>query len=173
MGRDHTISALVKGYVRYYRDPERHKKRKYIGVVFERNETLPRPRGAPRRRRVGMEGVRILQAIDEGGWEGEDGVTLGENVQGEGGLERVGWQAVKGAEREKEKEMGARGRKAQMKLKPGYMYRESNAEIGRAMEGPARRQKKYVPGDRWLAWRKRTERKERVAEMKLLKKRKK
>ncbi|MCJ1403019.1 54S ribosomal protein L2 mitochondrial [Xylographa trunciseda] len=60
MGRDHTIFALQKGYVRYYRDPERHAERKYIGVVFERDMVLPRPKGAARWRRVGMEEREVV-----------------------------------------------------------------------------------------------------------------
>jgi hypothetical protein len=40
MGRDHTIFAQETGYVKYYTDPEKHPKRKYIGVVFE-GDVLP------------------------------------------------------------------------------------------------------------------------------------
>ena len=54
MGRDHTISSLAKGFVRYYRDPELYPKRKYIGVVFDRSERLPRGRNSARKRRLGM-----------------------------------------------------------------------------------------------------------------------
>lgn len=53
-GRDHTIHASVPGYVKYYRDPVLHPKRKYIGVVFERGNVLPQPHNAVRRRRLGM-----------------------------------------------------------------------------------------------------------------------
>lgn len=56
-GRDHTISALEAGFVRYYRDPARHPMRKYIGVVFDQTDKLPRSPGAPRRRRLGLEAV--------------------------------------------------------------------------------------------------------------------
>ncbi|KAK0614561.1 ribosomal L27 protein-domain-containing protein [Immersiella caudata] len=54
MGRDHTIHAAVAGYVKYYRDPARHPKRQYIGVVFDKSDTLPRPVGAPRKRKTGL-----------------------------------------------------------------------------------------------------------------------
>lgn len=54
MGRDHTIHAAVAGYVKYYRDPQRHPKRQYIGVVFDKADRLPRPPGAPRKRKVGL-----------------------------------------------------------------------------------------------------------------------
>ncbi|KAI1660538.1 ribosomal L27 protein-domain-containing protein [Daldinia decipiens] len=54
MGRDHTIFALTSGYVKYYRDPARHPKRQYIGVVFNKEDTLPYPTHAMRRRRLNM-----------------------------------------------------------------------------------------------------------------------
>jgi len=57
MGRDHTIHAAVAGYVKYYRDPRRHAKRQYIGVVFNRDDKLPYPVGAPRKRKLGLQAV--------------------------------------------------------------------------------------------------------------------
>jgi hypothetical protein len=57
MGRDHTIHASVKGFVKYYRDPARHPKRQYIGVTFTREEKLPYPPGLPRKRKLGMVAV--------------------------------------------------------------------------------------------------------------------
>lgn len=54
MGRDHTIFALASGYVKYYRDPARHPKRQYIGVVFDKTDTLPYPPHAMRKRRLNM-----------------------------------------------------------------------------------------------------------------------
>lgn len=57
MGRDHTIHAAVAGYVKYYRDPQRHPKRQYIGVVFNREDKLPYPVSAPRRRKLNLVAV--------------------------------------------------------------------------------------------------------------------
>ncbi|TVY30833.1 54S ribosomal protein L2, mitochondrial, partial [Lachnellula occidentalis] len=54
MGRDHTIYATESGYVKYYKDPETHPKRQYIGVVFERAQVLPLPRNSMRRRKLNM-----------------------------------------------------------------------------------------------------------------------
>ncbi|CAK7274663.1 hypothetical protein SEPCBS119000_006287 [Sporothrix epigloea] len=54
LGRDHTIHAAVAGYVKYYRDPQRHPDRKYIGITFERNDVLPYSPSAPRKRRLGL-----------------------------------------------------------------------------------------------------------------------
>ncbi|KKA27740.1 hypothetical protein TD95_001275 [Thielaviopsis punctulata] len=58
MGRDHTIHAAVSGYVKYYRDPARHPDRKYIGVVFNKEDTLPYPVHAERKRRLGLQPVK-------------------------------------------------------------------------------------------------------------------
>ncbi|MCJ1394995.1 54S ribosomal protein L2 mitochondrial [Xylographa bjoerkii] len=143
MGRDHTIFALQKGFVRYYRDPERHRERKFIGVVFERGMQLPRGRGGGRWRRVGMEG----REIDEGGKEGS----------GEG--EGEGSEVVKGGE-------------AGVVLRPGYQYRESNWSIGRAAERAGVKVRVYNPKDRFLAWRKANVRKARNAEKRGLRRKK-
>jgi large subunit ribosomal protein L27 len=39
MGRDHTLYALVPGFVRFYRAK---RDRKYVGIVLQRGEVLPR-----------------------------------------------------------------------------------------------------------------------------------
>ncbi|KAL1847228.1 54S ribosomal protein L2 mitochondrial [Diaporthe australafricana] len=57
-GRDHTIHAAVEGYVKYYRDPQLHPTRQYIGVAFNRDDSLPYPKDAPRRRKLGMVAVK-------------------------------------------------------------------------------------------------------------------
>ena len=54
MGRDHTIHAMVTGYVVYYRDPAKHPERRYIGVVFDKDDKLPYARNAERKRRLSM-----------------------------------------------------------------------------------------------------------------------
>ncbi|KAI1505794.1 ribosomal L27 protein-domain-containing protein [Biscogniauxia marginata] len=54
VGRDHTIFALASGYVKYYRDTAKHPKRQYIGVVFNKTDTLPYPRHAMRKRKLNM-----------------------------------------------------------------------------------------------------------------------
>jgi len=55
-------------------------------------------------------------------------------------------------------------------LRPGYMYREANWEIGRAAERAGVKVKEFKPGDRFAAWRKTNERKARNAEKKGMKK---
>ncbi|KAH9945884.1 ribosomal L27 protein-domain-containing protein [Epithele typhae] len=42
MGRDHTLYATVPGFVRFYRVPGSRKDTKYIGVVTNKAEKLPR-----------------------------------------------------------------------------------------------------------------------------------
>lgn len=42
MGRDHTLYAMVPGYVRFYKVPGSRKDRKYVGVVLNKGEKLPR-----------------------------------------------------------------------------------------------------------------------------------
>ncbi|MCJ1437614.1 54S ribosomal protein L2 mitochondrial [Xylographa pallens] len=142
MGRDHTIFALQKGFVRYYRDPDRHAERKYIGVVFERQMELPRARGASRWRRCGLE---ARERVSVGGEiaEGEvEGMTAGKGGVGE------------------------------VVLREGYQYRESNWSIGRTAERAGVKVRAYKPNDRWMAWRKTNERKERNAEKRSLRRKK-
>lgn len=42
MGRDHTIYALAPGFVRFYKEKHMRGERKYVGVVLNRGEVLPR-----------------------------------------------------------------------------------------------------------------------------------
>jgi ribosomal protein L27 len=65
MGRDHTIHAMATGYVKYYRDPLRHPDRKYIGVVFDKNDTLPYPPHAERKRQLNKTVHAITQAEEK------------------------------------------------------------------------------------------------------------
>lgn len=44
----------MAGYVKYYRDPELHPNRQFIGVAFNKEDTLPYPKNEPRRRKLGM-----------------------------------------------------------------------------------------------------------------------
>lgn len=46
MGRDHTIYAVVPGFVRFYTRKFGLRDRRYIGVVLHRGETLPRDEAA-------------------------------------------------------------------------------------------------------------------------------
>jgi len=149
MGRDHTIFAQETGYVKYYTDPEKHPKRKYIGVVFERGDILPLPRNAARRRRLGMVGVvRDAEIV-----AAEEEIALGRVVGGEREIAEV--KSGKGKDGLVKREL---------KLRPGYMYREANWEIGRAAERAKVKVRAFKPGDRFTAWRKSVARKAKNAE---------
>ncbi|KAF7874707.1 uncharacterized protein EAF02_008684 [Botrytis sinoallii] len=157
MGRDHTIYATQPGYVKYYKDPERHPKRQYIGVVFKREQVLPLPRNTIRRRRLGME----IAKIEEPEVEVEQPVAVEVSVEG----------AEQQGKKKKKERKGEEGRNLQ--LRPGYMYREANWEIGRAAERAKVKVRLYKPGDRWTAWRKANARKAKNAEKRGLSSRKK
>lgn len=42
MGRDHTLYAIAPGFVRFYKERHMRGERKYVGVVLNRGEVLPR-----------------------------------------------------------------------------------------------------------------------------------
>jgi hypothetical protein len=151
MGRDHTIYATQPGYVKYYKDPEKHPKRQYIGVVFERDQVLPLPRNAARRRRLGMVATKIEVCVSD--FESQIQVEIGEH----GADETVDVEAQKGPVRRMKERRGEEGRN--LTLRPrGYMYREGNWEIGRAAERADVKVRDYNRKDRWAAWRKATKR---------------
>lgn len=161
MGRDHTIFALEKGYVRYYRDPDKHKDRKYIGIVFDRGWTLPRGRGAARRRRLGLEARDM--STDAMGAEPIGGVFAEAMAEREG---NEGSNEAKVANTDMAASTGTKppDAKQSLALKDGYMYRESNWQIGRAAERAKVKVREYKAGDRFLAWRKTNARKAKNAE---------
>lgn len=169
MGRDHTIYATQPGYVKYYRDPLKHPKRQYIGVVFQRDHTLPQPPNAARRRRLGMLAMKMegagdaLSVLDANGTQGAGELLLGKQLgRGSSSREKPG---------EKPREIRARAGK-ELPLRPGYMYREANWEIGRAAERANVRVAPFKPRNRFLAWRKATARKAKNAERRGMRKRK-
>ncbi|EED18062.1 50S ribosomal protein L27, putative [Talaromyces stipitatus ATCC 10500] len=158
MGRDHTIYATEAGYVKYYRDPELHPKRRYIGVCFERDGTLPTPRNAPTRRRLNMIAVPRVEepvAVEQ---------DLAADVEGD----RPKVFDVESAVR-----AGLPDVANSLPLRPGYMYREANWQIGRAGDKAGITAEKFDRKNRWLAWRKRQARAQRAAQMKSLKGKKK
>jgi large subunit ribosomal protein L27 len=42
MGRDHTIYAIAPGFVRFYKEKWLSGTRRFVGVVLDRGEVLPR-----------------------------------------------------------------------------------------------------------------------------------
>ncbi|KAF2125500.1 hypothetical protein P153DRAFT_370160 [Dothidotthia symphoricarpi CBS 119687] len=150
-GRDHCVFATESGYVRYYRDPRKHPKRQYIGVALEKDHTLPYPPNAARRRRLNMLAVPIEPETDV--------VVDPQLVEVEAGDVQV-VEASEGTPREQTRRALTIGK--------GYAYREANWQIGRAAERANVQVKKFVPGDRWAAWRKSNARIEANAERKRL-----
>ena len=147
MGRDHTIYATQPGYVKYYKDPQLNPKRQYIGVTFERDQVLPLPPNSARRRRLGM--IAAKMELPPG--EEESGPVLEE--------------ATPLVKRRKIKERkGTEG--MNLTIRPGYMYREANWQIGRAAERAKVKVQPFKPRDRWTAWRKSTIRKAKNVEKK-------
>lgn len=46
MGRDHTLYATVPGFVRFYKEKWMRGERKFVGVVLEKGDVLPRDEAA-------------------------------------------------------------------------------------------------------------------------------
>ena len=172
MGRDHTIYALQAGYVNYYRDPVVHPKRKYIGVAFERDHSLPYPHNAPRRRRLGMTTVPMTSSpsTEETTADSQLETTIASATSSDGAVDQLPQKA--GAPTLVVLPPIKKGQPPKtLHLRPNYSYREGNWEIGRAAERAQINVRKYQRGDRFLAWRKRTGREERNAVRKSLLKR--
>ncbi|KAF3799223.1 54S ribosomal protein L2 [Colletotrichum gloeosporioides] len=116
MGRDHTIHAMASGYVKYYRDPARHPDRKYIGVVFNKDDVLPYPTHAERKRKLNMAAHPISKPVE----------TPAVSASG------IPTQVVRAAPRT------TKGVATQpprvLKLRDDYSYREDNWRIGRLVK---------------------------------------
>jgi large subunit ribosomal protein L27 len=169
MGRDHTIYATEAGFVKYYKDPEKHPKRQYIGVVFERNQVLPLPRNSMRRRRLGLAATKMdFSTLTEAA----ESPALGVGIEPAQKTEESQTEEVAAAQKaptRKPKIKERRGEEGRvLTLRPGYMYRESNWEIGRAAERAKVQVREFKPRDRWTAWRKTAVRKAKNAEKRSL-----
>ena len=158
MGRDHTISALVKGFVRYYRDPARHSGRKYIGVVFEQKDRLPRPPNAPRKRRLGLEPV-VMEEVGE--VEVRDGAELAMRSS----LNASTRPSIIKGMRQLDTPKGAAP-----VLRNDYRFQETNTSIGRIPERAGKRDLPWKAGNRFAAWRRRSAKQRQFAQRAVLKK---
>lgn len=150
-GRDHCIFATQPGYVRYYRDPSLHPGRQYIGVALKKDDKLPYPQNAARRRRLGFVLARIQPESNK--------------IEGQAVVADLQVGDATGSDTS----IRATVRDSKMLTKgKGYAYREANWDIGRAAERANVQVKEFVPGDRWTAWRKSQARKKLNAERKKL-----
>lgn len=143
IGKDHTIYALVEGYVRYYRNPNLHPKRKYIGVALSRTgkeSILPTPKNAPTPRRVGMLAVPIKTPVDTSEAENflEAHLTGNSKPAAPKGLKPNPTTPTDPPI------MRAKG------------YRVANIQLAREAAANAVKVRPFVKRDRWFAWRQRT-----------------
>lgn len=175
MGRDHTIYATQPGYVKYYRDPLKHPKRQYIGVVFERSQTLPQALNAVRRRRLGM---LAYQMPDVSETEVVADLVTGQDtgLSGNAGQGKGQPSTIREAPKETRAKVLGKNAKGEVvkvmpTLRPGYQYRQANWQIGRAAERANIKVEPFTPGDRFAAWRKSTVRKAKNAERRGMRKR--
>ncbi|KAI0028163.1 ribosomal L27 protein-domain-containing protein [Vararia minispora EC-137] len=66
IGRDHTIYAVAPGYVRFYKTKWMRRERKFVGVVLNREDTLPRDETSlGRSRYFGLVNLNALQGAEE------------------------------------------------------------------------------------------------------------
>ena len=162
MGRDHTLFATQPGYVQYYRDPAKHPKRQYVGVVFSKTQTLPTPPNAARRRRLGM--IAVPRSINEA----VDNDEVGSFVPAT--QEKLSNHELRSLTVPQRKTMAEKARAEttrNIRMSSNYMYRESNREIGRTAEKEGVYVRPFERGDRFLAWRKKSVVKAREAKQNL------
>ncbi|KAH9837411.1 54S ribosomal protein L2, mitochondrial-like [Teratosphaeria destructans] len=168
MGRDHTIHAGAPGYVRYYRDPARHPTHKFIGIALAKDQALPTPGNAARRRQLGMLAFPMLKPAAAASAD-----PLTHDPSNPTSIRQVSNDA-----RRKVVRRGRQGGEdTVVTLRPGYQYRQANHEIGRAGDRLEREAKargrttrvypEFVPGDRFAAWRKRRLARARMAEQRV------
>lgn len=163
MGKDHTIYSLVPGYVRYYRDPLKHSKRRFIGVALERDgpkSQLPTPPNAPTRRRLGMYATPI-----KGAPEAEDflknhmseGSVLS-SAEAEEILEEHEVTVRPSAPRTRRERRAAAiaNNAAPAPIMRAEGFRETNYSIGQRDKKGGRPMKEFDRSDRWTAWHKRS-----------------
>lgn len=145
----------------YYRDPAKHKKRKYIGVVFEKHHTLPQAPNAVRRRKLGM---LAYQMPDAATYQSTGDLThASPRSPDDAAVPATLPRAVPNEERQTamyKRKVDGKTLRTTLTLRPGYQWRQANWEIGRAAERSKKAQsvRPFKPGDRWAAWRKRAAR---------------
>jgi large subunit ribosomal protein L27 len=163
--------------VTYYRDPALNPKRKYIGIVFKRENTLPQPPNAPRRRQLGMLAYQMPATTSEStktDLQPTPSVDPNTDAAVPETIVRARPQEERKTRTVITRRVGADGNvekvETTLTLRPGYQWRQQNWEIGKAAErSPAAQAvKPFKPGDRWEAWRRSAARKARNAERRAL-----
>ncbi|KAF2721102.1 hypothetical protein K431DRAFT_346604 [Polychaeton citri CBS 116435] len=181
MGRDHTIHATAPGFVRYYRDPARHPKRKYIGISLNKSHQLPTPPNAITRRKLGMLAYQVPQTITE---IDTGDLMTGSELSASASSTKLDAQpsTIREAPNTRRSTVtmftnpvSTGGQKTALDgsitLRPGYQYRQANWYIGRAAERSAKamKVKPFQPGDRFAAWRRLNARKAANVERRAMK----
>ena len=162
----------------YYRDPALNAKRKYIGIVFKRESTLPQAANAPRRRQLGMLAYQMPTTATAESATTDLQPTPSADPETDAAVPDTIVRAQPQEERKTRtvvtRRVGADGKvekvETTLTLRPGYQWRQQNYEIGKAAErSPAAQAvKPFKPGDRWEAWRRSAARKTRNAERRAL-----
>ncbi|KAL7934106.1 ribosomal L27 domain-containing protein [Trichoderma chlorosporum] len=125
MGRDHTIHAMATGYVKYYRDPAKHPDRKYIGVVFNKEDTLPYPQHAERKRKLNKT-VHTIRAEAAKAEVSPSGIPFEVTRVEAGEPDRL------------------------LRLRSDYSYREDNWRIGRLVKTTGLKTKAFRTRKQWF-----------------------
>lgn len=125
MGRDHTIHAMATGYVKYYRDPARHPQRKYIGVVFDKSDSLPYPPHAERKRKLSMT-AHPMRPAEEKASMSPSGIPFEVRRVEAGEPDRL------------------------LRLRSDYSYREDNWRIGQLVETTGLRTTRFRTRKQWF-----------------------
>ncbi|KFH41446.1 54S ribosomal protein L2-like protein [Hapsidospora chrysogenum ATCC 11550] len=125
MGRDFTIHSMATGYVKYYRDPARHPDRKYIGVTFNKDDVLPYPQHAERRRRLGKT-AHPIQAAPSQPALSPSGIPFEVRRVEKGEPDRL------------------------LRLRSDYSYREDNWRIGQLVKTTGVRTKHFRTRKQWF-----------------------
>ena len=158
--------------MQYYRDPALHPKRKYIGVVFNRESQLPQPPNAVRRRQLGMLAYPMpstISSVESGDLTNLASTTPpGTESSDAGRLSTINRQRPQEERKTKtiRRRVDVKIVETKLTLRPGYQWRQANWEIGRTAlrSEKAMAVKPFKPGDRFAAWRNRTARIARNAE---------
>lgn len=163
MGKDHTIYSLVPGYVRYYRDPLKHSKRRFIGVALERDgpkSQLPTPPNAPTRRRLGLYAVPIKDAPTSEDFlknhMSESSKLLGQEAEEILEIHEVTVRPSAPRTRRERRAAAIIRNAPPAPIMRAEGVRETNYTIGQRDKKGGRQLKDFQRSDRWTAWHKRS-----------------
>jgi large subunit ribosomal protein L27 len=143
LGRDFTIHAGVAGYVKYYRDPEVHPTRQFIGVALQRTDSLPYPKDQPRQRKLAKIAVprrepNVLPALSASNLPTmvslpPDGVKFVTAADATVATDAAGNPLTASDKKARTQKLPPQTALAprQLYLRDDYSYRESNWQLGR------------------------------------------